>query len=198
MVDFQSRETRRGTSTDDPDEPEAGSESADATDEPRTDDGREGLGFAVVTVGTGLTVEDDGAGDAAVEALAGAGDVVTREVIDASYDGVQSTVSAVVDRRDVDCLLTVGGVGISPTDVTVGALEALFDKRLPGVGELIRQRTVEERGTAAVRSRATGGIVERVPVFCLPDDPTLAGWATSELVAPEAESLVALATGEDA
>ncbi|MFB6312065.1 MAG: molybdenum cofactor biosynthesis protein B [Salinirussus sp.] len=180
MVDFQSRDTRRD------------SESASAGEEP-SDDGSAPLGFAVVTVGSGRTVDRDSAGDAAVEAATEAGEVMTREVIESRYDGVQSTVGALVDRSDVDVLVTVGGTGVAPDDITIDAVEPLLDKHLPGVGELIRRECAEERGSAAVRTRATGGILDGVPVFCLPGDPSLARRAARAVVIPEAEPLVGMA-----
>lgn len=184
MVDFQSRDTDRGESTDDP-------ESA-ASDPPA-----EKLGFAVVSVGTGLTIDADPAGDAVVDALGSAGTVVTREVIDDRYDGVQSAVGTIVDRSDVDVVLTVGGTGVAPSDVTVEAVEPMLDKRLPGVGELIRRRSADERGTAAIRTRATGGVIEGVPLFCLPGEPGSARTATREVVVPEAAALADIAAPDE-
>lgn len=192
MVDFQSRDTRRDGSTDDPDEPSP----AEATEEPPDGSDHEGVGFAVVTVGSGVTIDDDAGGDAAVEELTGAGEVVTREVIGDRFDGVQQTVGALVDRSDIDVVVTIGGTGVGPDDVTVEAVEPLLDKTLPGVGESVRRGISDERGTAAIRTRATGGVIDGVPLFCLPGEPQLAGIATREVVVPEADPLASLAAGE--
>lgn len=186
MVDFQSRDTRRDN---DGVEGEAGgtvtTDSADGT--PAS------FGFAVVTVGSGQTVDEDTAGDAVVDAADEVGEVVTREIIESRYDGVQSTVGTLADRGDVDVVVTVGGTGVAPDDVTVDAVEPLLDKHLPGVGELIRQECAEDHGTAAIHTRATGGVVDGVPVFCLPGDPALARRAARTVVVPEAEPLAVVA-----
>jgi molybdenum cofactor biosynthesis protein B len=202
MVDFQSRDTRRGAAdesgggetADEPRgdaDPPAESEAGE-TDSP-DEDAAAVLGFAVVTVGSERSVDDDTAGAAVVTAVDAVGDVVTRDVIGDRYDGVQSTVGTLAERGDVDVVVTVGGTGVGPDDVTVDAVGPLLDKRLPGVGELIRRHVGDERGTAAVRTRATGGTIDGVPVFCLPGDPDLARAAAREVVVPEAGALAALA-----
>jgi molybdenum cofactor biosynthesis protein B len=189
MVDFQSRETRRGPEDDDGEEatPFEESEPAESPELP-------GLGFAVVTVGSGRTIDEDATGDAVVEMLSDeVGEVVVREVIEDRYDGIQSTVGSLVDRGDVDVVLTVGGTGPQPSDVTIDAVEPLLDKHLPGVGELIRRHCAQKRGSAVVRTRTMGGILEGVPIVCLPGEPEFARSATQAVVVPEAESLATLA-----
>ena len=71
-------------------------------------------------------------------------------------------------RDDVDVVVTTGGTGVTPDDVTVEAAERLFSKRLPGFGELFRRESYDEVGVMVVATRATAGIVESTPVFCLP------------------------------
>lgn len=199
MVDFQSRDTRRGP--EDGEDEETGEAAADASTaeegEAPEETAPDELGFAVVTVGSERTIDEDVAGDATIEALAdGVGEVVVRDVIDDRYDGIQSSVGSLVDRDDVDVLLTIGGTGPQPSDVTVDAVEPLLDKHLPGVGELIRRRCAEERGSAVVRTRTTGGIIQGVPIVCLPGDPVLARTGTEAVVVPEAEPLAELAAVE--
>lgn len=191
MVDFQSRDTTRDETTD---ETEADTvDPGEATEEPPEQEPATGVGFAVVTVGSERTIDEDAAGDAVVEALGDTGEVVTRDLIDDRFDGIQSAVGRLVDREDVDVLLTIGGTGPQPSDVTVEAVEPMLDKHLPGVGELIREHCVEERGTAVIRTRTMGGIIEGVPVVCLPGEPRLARTAMREVVVPEAEPLSQLA-----
>lgn len=204
MVDFQSRDTRRGIGDDDsdadaeaPEEPER----EDATSRDGTDegDGSAQAGFAVVSVGTERSIDQDPAGDAVVEEIDRLGGrVVTRQVIESRYDGVQSTLQSLVDRRDVRAVVTAGGTGVEPDDVTVEAVEPMLDKHLPGFGELLRLLCHEMEGSAVIRTRATAGIVDRVPIFCLPGEADLSRRAASELVVPEAGELAELAGREEA
>lgn len=152
----------------------------------------EGMAYAVLTVeaATGADAATDPA-DTAVAALDGEATVATRGTVEPSYDAVQSTVADLVERRDVSAVLTLGGVGVGPADVTREAVEPLFDKSLPGFGELYRAMSHEQEGTAVMRTRVTAGLVGPVPVFCLPGDPAGARRAIDRLVRAEAASLVA-------
>lgn len=112
-------------------------------------------------------MDDDAAGDAVVDAIETAGESVsTREHLSRSYDSVQATLGTLVNRNDVDAVVTVGGTGVEPDDVTVDAATARFDKHLPGFGELFRVLSQETLGTATVRTRTTAGIIDGAPVFC--------------------------------
>ncbi|PSQ38370.1 molybdenum cofactor biosynthesis protein B [Halobacteriales archaeon SW_5_70_135] len=117
------------------------------------------MSYAVVTVTSTRTLAEDTAGDAVVAAVKDAGDeVATRELVIDDYDGVQSTVSRIADRDDVTAVVTVGGTGVTPDDVTVEAVRPLFAKELPGFGELFRSLSFESVGTATVASdRRRGG-----------------------------------------
>jgi molybdenum cofactor biosynthesis protein B len=127
------------------------------------------LGVAVVTVSSSRSLDEDPAGDALVDTFEHAGhEIVTRDLIGDDYDGVQSTLSNLAKRDDVDVVVTTGGTGVTPDDVTVEAAERLFTKRLPGFGELFRRESYDEVGVMVVATRATAGVVEDVPVFCLP------------------------------
>ncbi|NIS34220.1 MAG: molybdenum cofactor biosynthesis protein B, partial [Actinobacteria bacterium] len=100
------------------------------------------------------TLEDDPAGDAIVAAFEAAGhEVVTRELVADDLDGVQGRVDALVGREDVDVVVTTGGTGVTPDDVTIEAVRPLFEKRLPGFGELFRRRSEADIGTRVVGTR---------------------------------------------
>jgi molybdenum cofactor biosynthesis protein B len=152
------------------------------------------VGAAVVTVSSTRSLDDDPAGDVIVEAFESAGhEVSTRELVGDDYDGLQSTVNRLVDRDDTDVVVTTGGTGVTPDDVTVEAVEGLFSKRLPGFGELFRRLSEDEIGTRVVATRATAGVVHEVPVFCLPGSENAAHLGSEEIIVPEAPHLAGLA-----
>ena len=152
------------------------------------------MSYAVVTVTSTRTLAEDTAGDAVVAAVKDAGDeVATRELVIDDYDGVQSTVSRIADRDDVTAVVTVGGTGVTPDDVTVEAVRPLFAKELPGFGELFRSLSFESVGTATVATRATAGVVDETPVFCLPGSEDAAELAARRIVVEEAGHLSRLA-----
>ena len=201
MVDFQSREPRTQTD-DDPDdvsEDDAGADEEATEQSAAAAEPESGLAYAVVTVTAERSMAEDTQGDAVVEVLEDAGETVTtRDLIQPSYDGVQGTLTTLAERRDVDAVVTIGGTGVEPDDVTVDAADRLFEKVLPGFGELFRRLAADQHGTAVVGTRTTAGIVDGTPVFLLPGTIDGAILATEDIVLPEAPSLVADASMQDA
>lgn len=129
----------------------------------------ETLGVAVLTVTSSRSLDDDPAGDAIVARFEDAGhEITTRDLVGDEYDTVQSALSALTKRDDVDVVVSTGGTGVTPDDVTVEAADRLFAKRLPGFGELFRRESYDEVGVMVVATRATAGVVDETPVFCLP------------------------------
>ncbi len=82
-------------------------------------------------------------------------------------DDVHEIRKAVLDF-DGDVLVITGGTGLTPSDVTVEALECIFDKKIEGFGEIFRAESYREIGFNAILSRATAGIVNGRVIFCLP------------------------------
>ncbi|EMA48364.1 molybdenum cofactor synthesis domain-containing protein [Halococcus morrhuae DSM 1307] len=150
------------------------------------------VGIAVVTISTSRTLDDDPAGDTLAAAVEEDDKVPTRELVPDEYDTVQGTVDALAGREDVDCIVTTGGTGVTPDDVTIEAVQPLFSKELPGFGELFRARSRDEIGTRVVATRATGGVVDGVPVFCLPGSENAARLGAG-IITEEAAHLAGLA-----
>jgi len=216
MVDFQSRDTKRGLDDEEDDETDVAGTDAGGTAEdsdgnagmgtdaetptPATEAGDEqaGVSYALVTVAAGRTFSEDETGEAVADAIESTGGtVVTRELVTPSYDGIQTAVARLVDREDVEALVTVGGTGVEPTDVTVDAVEDLLDRVLPGFGELFRALAHDQVGTAVVRTRAMAGLIDQVPVFCLPGTPSATRLGLEEIVLDEAGDIVTRASETD-
>jgi molybdenum cofactor biosynthesis protein B len=158
---------------------------------------RDELGVAVLTVTSSRSLDDDAAGDRIVDALENAGhEVTTRDLVPDDYDNVQGTVERFVDRDDTDVVITTGGTGVTPDDVTVEAVRPLFDKELPGFGELFRRRSYDEIGTMVVATRATAGVAGDVPVFSIPGSENAAALGV-ELIVATAGHLAGLAGRDD-
>jgi molybdenum cofactor biosynthesis protein B len=78
-----------------------------------------------------------------------------------------------------------GGTGISRRDSTVETLQGLFEKTLPGFGELFRALSYKEIGSAAMMSRATAGTYEGMILFALPGSPQAVRLGLQKLILPE-------------
>ncbi|MEF8812866.1 MAG: MogA/MoaB family molybdenum cofactor biosynthesis protein [Halovenus sp.] len=143
------------------------------------------VGTAVLTVSSTRTLETDAGGDAVVAALEAAGHtVVARDLVTDDEQAIRARVEQFVSREDVSAVVTTGGTGLTPDDVTVEAVRALFDRGMPGFGERFRARSVDDVGPRAMLSRATAGVSDGVVIFSLPGSEGGARFGTSELIAP--------------
>ena len=84
-----------------------------------------------------------------------------------------------------DGVIVMGGTGVSARDRTHEALAALLDKRLDGFGELFRALSYERIGSAAMLSRAVGGIAAGRLLFSLPGATPAVELALEKLILPE-------------
>ncbi len=149
---------------------------------------------AICTISSSRTHTDDPSGDA-IESILGEADfsIGPRELLDDSVPAIRSTVESLATDPDIDGIVTTGGTGVTPDDCTIEALEPLFEKRLPGFGELFRQRSIEEIGSRVVATRATAGILDATVVCCLPGSENAARLGAAEIIAPELGHLAGLA-----
>ena len=155
----------------------------------------ETVGIAVLTVSSSRTLHEDPSGDA-IESLVGdseEAELVARELVGDSREAIGEAADGFVEREDVDAVVTTGGTGITPDDVTIETVSERFEKELPGFGELFRRRSEPEIGTMVVGTRATAGVVDGTVVFALPGSENAARLGTRELVLPEVSHLAGLA-----
>ena len=205
MVDFQSRDTKRSIAGDDEESTESHDEdhSGHHGEQSSHDHSHHShdvteLGVAIVTVSSSRSLENDPGGDAIAEIVTEAGhSVVDRELVSDDYDGIQGAVDNVVNRKDVNVVITTGGTGVTPDDVTIEAAEPLFEKRLPGFGELFRRLSYDEIGAQVVATRASAGVANGIPVFCLPGSENAARLGTEQIILEVVGHLAGLARRGD-
>jgi molybdopterin adenylyltransferase len=92
-------------------------------------------------------------------------------VIPDEQDRIESTLKALADDERCGLIVTTGGTGPAPRDVTPEATEAVCEKRLPGFGELMRAVSLKSVPTA-ILSRQTAGIRGQSLIVNLPGKPT--------------------------
>jgi molybdenum cofactor biosynthesis protein B len=76
-----------------------------------------------------------------------------------------------VEKSNADAIIICGGTGLTHQDLTLEAIEPLFEKTLPGFGEIFRYMSLGEVGSRAMLTRAAAGVYHGRPVFCLPGSP---------------------------
>jgi molybdenum cofactor biosynthesis protein B len=129
--------------------------------------------FAVITISDTASrgEKEDESGKFLVEELEKAGHerILYRIVPDEKMEIIGAIVDAF--RAGAEVVVTSGGTGITSRDVTIESIKPLLDKEL-SFGEIFRLLSYEEIGTAAMMTRATGGIIRSsgrvMAVFCLP------------------------------
>ena len=129
----------------------------------------ESLRIAVLTVSDTRTLEEDTSGQYLCDALGEAGHQLQDRciVIDDMYK-LRAQVSNWIADAQVEVILMTGGTGFTTRDSTPEAITPLLDTEIPGFGELFRQLSYTEIGTATVQSRAIGGFANDTLVFCMP------------------------------
>lgn len=168
-----------------------GQESNHAHDDHHSHDA-DTVAVAVVTVSSSRTLDDDPGGDVIEATLVDAGHEVTdRRLVSDDRVAITNAVTAALDDG-ADAVVTTGGTGLTDDDVTVDAVSPLFDRGIPGFGELFRYLSFEEVGPMAMASRATAGVVADRLVFCLPGSENAARTGAEELVAPAVGHLLGL------
>jgi molybdenum cofactor biosynthesis protein B len=150
---------------------------------------------AIVTISDTRTEATDASGRAMADLLSAAGHVVAaRAIVPDDPDTVVALVRRHVDDPGVQAVLTTGGTGITSRDSTFEALDGLFEKRLPGFGELFRMLSFHDIGPAAMLSRAAAGTIKGRIVLSLPGSEAAVRLALTRLVIPELAHLVQQAT----
>ncbi|MBS7640867.1 MAG: MogA/MoaB family molybdenum cofactor biosynthesis protein [Candidatus Bathyarchaeia archaeon] len=156
------------------------------------------LNFAVITCSTSRYKEyietgrlNDETGDIIVKVLKDNGHKVTmRKIVSDDREQIQKAVMRALKSRKVDVIITSGGTGLSPKDVTIEALRHLFEKEIPGFGEIFRMLSYREIGSAAIITRAIAGVAMGKAVFCLPGSPQSALLALKEVILPEVGHII--------
>jgi molybdenum cofactor biosynthesis protein B len=124
---------------------------------------------AVVTVSDTRTAETDRSGQTIIELLTAAGHVVVRrEIVRDNREQIREALRGHIADREVDVIITTGGTGVTPRDVTPEALAPLVSKPIPGFGELFRWLSYAEIGTSTIQSRAEAALCDTTYVFLLP------------------------------
>jgi molybdopterin adenylyltransferase len=127
---------------------------------------------AVLTISDGVSsgTRADGSGDAAQELLGGAGfDVSAREVVADERAEIERALRRLAASNAL--VVTTGGTGFGPRDVTPEATKAVLEREAPGLGELMRSAGLAHTPMAAL-SRGTAGTIGDALVVNLPGSPT--------------------------
>jgi molybdopterin adenylyltransferase len=131
------------------------------------------LRFGILTVSdrSARGEREDLSGPALADQVAAQGwQVVRRAVLPDDLDLLIKNLTAWCDRDDLDVLLTTGGTGFAPRDLTPEATRAVMERPSPGLAEAMRAASLAVTPHAML-SRATAGIRGRTLIVNLPGNP---------------------------
>lgn len=124
---------------------------------------------AVLTVSDTRDESTDTSGQILIDRVRDAGhDFAGRAVVRDEIDIVRGQVRDWIASGQVDAIVTTGGTGLTGRDITVEALQPLFDKTIDGFSVIFHLVSYATVGLSTLQSRATAGIIDGVLVFCLP------------------------------
>lgn len=129
-----------------------------------------GIQALVLTVSDGVAAGGrvDESGTALAARLGGLGAEVAREVVPDDAPAIASRVGEAAPAYEL--IVTTGGTGLTPRDVTPQAVRSILTYEVPGLGE--QMRAAGRRNTPmADLSRSLGGVVGRTLVICVPGSP---------------------------
>jgi len=134
-----------------------------------------GVRAAVITLSDkgAAGLREDKSGPALVEALRGHALVTEHFVIPDDFEQIKAELCRLADSGNLDLILTTGGTGLAPRDVTPEATLAVVERLVPGIPEAMRaeSRKITDR---AMLSRAQAGMRGRTLIVNLPGSPKAA------------------------
>jgi molybdenum cofactor synthesis domain-containing protein len=126
-----------------------------------------------------LTISDKGSqgkridesGKTAVSLLQGAGfPVVQTKIVPDNRQQIAGTLAEWADKDCLSLIVTSGGTGLSPSDVTPQAMKEVIDFEVPGMAEAMRAESLKKTPHAMI-SRAMVGVRKRCLIINLPGSP---------------------------
>lgn len=127
------------------------------------------LRIAVLTISDTRDEESDRSGALLAGRLTAAGhELAGKAIVRDEIEEIRRAVKTWVEDESVDLIITTGGTGFAPRDVTPEAVKPLFRREMDGFSVIFHQASLGTVGVSTLQSRAFAGQIEDTFVFCLP------------------------------
>ncbi len=130
------------------------------------------VNIAVLTVSDSRTFDDDRSGDTLVARLEGDGhNLADRAIIKDDVPSIVAQLKKWIDDAGIEVVISTGGTGLTGRDVTPEAFAEVWEKEIPGFGEVFRWISYQKIKTSTIQSRACAGVANGTYLFALPGSP---------------------------
>ncbi|MEW5681957.1 MAG: molybdenum cofactor synthesis domain-containing protein [Pseudomonadota bacterium] len=147
------------------------------------------LNIAVLTVSDSRNTNYDSSGDLLCQLLQSADhQLVARSLLPNNKYQLRAALSQWIASDNIQVVLINGGTGFHHTNCTVEALTPLLDTPVPGFGELFRQLSFNQLGSAAMQSGALAGLANGTLLFAMPGSGGACTLAMQQLILPQLDS----------
>lgn len=127
------------------------------------------LRIAVLTVSDTRNEETDTSGALLTSRLQAAGhELAAKAIVPDEIESIRLQVQTWVGSEDVDLIISTGGTGFTPRDVTPEAVKPLFRREMDGFSVVFHQASLGTVGISTLQSRAVAGQIDDTFIFCLP------------------------------
>lgn len=149
----------------------------------------EPLRCALLTISDKYTRATDTTGNELASALTTEGHALAaREQVGNDLYSLRAIYSQWIADPTIQVIISHGGTGFAAANVTVPALRPLLDQEIPGFGEIFRQLSFKNIGSASLQSQALGGLVNRTLVLAVPGSEGAARLAWEHLIQPQLDA----------
>jgi molybdenum cofactor biosynthesis protein B len=127
------------------------------------------LHIAVLTISDSRTLETDTSGALLAERLTAAGHrLAARAIVTDEVEAIRGQMKTWIADPGVDIILSTGGTGFTPRDVTPEAVMPLLRRVMDGFSVVFHQASMGTIGVSTLQSRAFAGQAEDTFIFCVP------------------------------
>ncbi len=127
------------------------------------------LNIAVLTVSDTRTEETDTSGALLAERLTAAGHKLAgKAIVTDDVEAIRAQMKAWIADPEVDIVVSTGGTGFTPRDVTPEAVMPLLRRVMDGFSVVFHQASLGTIGISTLQSRAFAGQAEDTFIFCVP------------------------------
>ena len=141
------------------------------------------LKIAVVCVSDTRDLQTDKSGRYLIKSLTDLGHSCSGHyLVTDNFSDIKKMLAQLVERSDVDAVISTGGTGLTGRDVTVEAHREIYEKEIDAFGAVFSKVSFEKIGASAIQSRACAGIANGKFLFALPGSTSACKDAWTEIL----------------